>query len=93
MLSLAAFKERYQWAATLTDGEVQAALDEAEAEIGPGWGEEENRGHGLVAADALARSPHGAQALLMQKDGSTIYTAEVERLRTKIGGANRLVLD
>lgn len=73
---------------------VSTALADAVAETDATvCGGETDRIVRLRAADALARSPFGAQAQLVDDEGRTPYQHSLERLVQRIGLTHRTVLE
>lgn len=95
-LSISDFTDAFpRFTATATERPVfvQKKLDAAARSIDPDvWGDRAEDGHGNLAAHLLETDPHGADARLVDKDGSTTYSREFERLQGLVGGANRVVL-
>jgi len=78
-----------------TDGsQVDIAIADAAAAIDEDvLGDEYDRACALHAAHALALSPGAQQARLNNWSSETPYSASLEKLLSKAGGAYRVILD
>ena len=53
------------------------------------WGTLADQGVYLLTAQRLAKKPGGNTAKLVNKDGTTVYDDELDRLRADVVGGNR----
>lgn len=93
-LSAATFLERHPEFASINETNpamVTGAIADAIAEVdATACGAETDKVVRLKAADALARSPFGQQAQLVNDEGQTPYQASLEKTIERIGHGYRV---
>lgn len=73
----------------LLDAVLAAAALEVDVEV---WGAKASQGIAYKAARKLALSPLGNTAKLVNKDGSTVYDRELDRLVRQVASGFRVTL-
>jgi hypothetical protein len=99
--SLTSFRASLPGAAFAETGDalVEAALAQAARSINEtSWGDTALDGHALLTAHLLAMSPYGAPSGLRQGDAAkgtstSVFWADYEDLRQRVGTAYRVVLE
>lgn len=86
-LNLAAFQARRPEFQNVDGSLLQAALDDAAKRLSPAvFGVRYDEAHMWLAAHLCASAPWGAAARLQgTTDGSTVYSAALERLSREVG--------
>lgn len=87
MITRAEFLELHAEFSASDAARVDRFLELAATKIGPAYGDQENDAHRLTAAKMLAQTPFGAQAKLVNADGSTIYDRPLAELARLVGTA------
>jgi hypothetical protein len=80
-IDVASFKSAFPEFAQAPDQTVQEKLTSAIRQTDQGvWGSQYEDGVFFRTADLLAKCPYGRKMQLVNKDGSTAYSADLERL-------------
>jgi hypothetical protein len=80
-IDVASFKSAYPEFGQAPDATVQEKLSSAQRQTDSGvWGTQYEDGVFLRTADLLAKCPFGRKMQLVNKDGTTAYSADLERL-------------
>lgn len=76
----------------VTEAMIRAEITFASRQVNPTyWGDQADDGIGLLAAHRVAKNPGGVFARLVNKDGSTAYLDEYQRLQRQLLVGDRVV--
>lgn len=86
------FKDAYPEFENLSDSWIAAKIADAEIACpSTVWGDFADQGVSLHVAQRLALSPTGRDLKLANDDGSTVYDAELKRLRLVVSSGGRVI--
>ena len=91
MLTTNAFLDLYPEFRSAPSGLVSGHLAQQELLVGDSWGARENLYHGLITAEALAQSPYGRSAKLLDKQGNSHWTEQIKKMQRSNGFARYVI--
>lgn len=91
-VTASAFKTRFPEFQDVADATIDSVIAEADARLSAAtWEDSKDVGAMYLTAHLLAVSPAGRNARMVNKDGSTTYGLEFEKLRAAVCSGNRVI--